>query len=74
MSEKVQVGHGVDLTKHVMTVHAADTAGRILLSRPLLRVTFLEWCVRLPAGCMGAMEARSSHPIDQGNHNVNDQP
>ena len=73
MYEKVRVGQGVDLAKHVITVHAADTAGQILLSRPLVRVTFLDWCVRLPAGCMGAMEASSSHPINLGIRNVNDQ-
>ena len=51
---------GVDLAKHVIQVHAVDAAGRVLTSRALARAKFIEWCVRLPAGCMVAMEASSS--------------
>lgn len=51
---------GVDLAKHVIQVHAVDAAGRVLTSRSLPRAKFIEWCVRLPAGCIVAMEASSS--------------
>ena len=51
---------GVDLAKHVIQVHAVDAAGRALTSRALARDKFIEWCVRLPAGCIVAMEASSS--------------
>ena len=51
---------GVDLAKRVIQVHAVDGAGRVLTSRALRREQFIEWCVRLPAGCLVAMEASSS--------------
>ncbi len=51
---------GVDLAKHVIQVHAVDAGGRVLASRALQRARFTEWCVRLPAGCVVAMEASSS--------------
>lgn len=51
---------GVDLAKHVIQVHAVDAGGRVLASRALPRARFTEWCVRLPAGCVVAMEASSS--------------
>ena len=51
---------GVDLAKRVIQVHAVDAAGRVLASRALRREQFIEWCVRLPAGCLVAMEASSS--------------
>jgi transposase len=51
---------GVDLAKHVIQVHAVDAAGRVLTSKALARARFIEWCVRLPRGCMVAMEASSS--------------
>ena len=51
---------GVDLAKRVIQVHAVDGAGRLLTSRALARDKFIEWCVRLPAGCVVAMEASSS--------------
>ena len=51
---------GVDLAKHVIQVHAVDAAGRVLTSKALARGKFIEWCVRLPRGCMVAMEASSS--------------
>ena len=47
---------GVDLAKRVIQVHAVDAAGRVLTSRALARAKFIEWCVRLPAGCMVAMD------------------
>ena len=51
---------GVDLAKHVIQVHAVDATGRMLTSRALARDKFIEWCVRLPSGCLVAMEASSS--------------
>lgn len=51
---------GVDLAKRVIQVHAVDAAGRVLTSKALARDRFIEWCVRLPAGCIVAMEASSS--------------
>ncbi len=51
---------GVDLAKHVIQVHAVDAAGRVLTSRALPRARFTEWCVKLPARCVVAMEASSS--------------
>jgi transposase len=56
--EAVRVG--VDLAKRVIQVHAVDEGGRVLSSRALARDKFIEWCVRLPAGCVVAMEASSS--------------
>ena len=41
-------------------VHAVDAAGRVLATRASARDRFIEWCVRLPAGCTVAMEASSS--------------
>lgn len=49
-----------DLAKRVIQVHAVDAAGRLVTSRALARDKFVEWCVRLPAGCIVAMEASSS--------------
>ena len=37
-----------------------DAGGRVLASRALQRARLTEWCVRLPAGCVVAMEASSS--------------
>ena len=37
-----------------------DAAGRVLTSKALVRARFIEWCVRLPAACVVAMEASSS--------------
>ena len=51
---------GVDLAKRVIQVYAVDASGRMLTSRALARDKFVEWCVRLPAGCVVAMEASSS--------------
>jgi len=51
---------GVDLAKRVIQVHAVDRADRVLTRRALARDKFIEWCVRLPAGCIVAMEASSS--------------
>ena len=56
--EAVRVG--ADLAKRVIQVHAVDAAGRLVTSRALARDKFFEWCVRLPAGCIVAMEASSS--------------
>jgi transposase len=51
---------GVDLAKRVIQVHAVDAGGRVVTSRALARDKFIEWCARLPAGCLVAMEASSS--------------
>ena len=59
-SRREAVRVGVDLAKRVIQVHAVDVSGRVLTSRALARDRFLEWCVRLPAGCLVAMEASSS--------------
>ncbi|MBP7611523.1 MAG: IS110 family transposase [Steroidobacteraceae bacterium] len=56
--EAVRVG--VDLAKRVIQVHAVDAADRVVSSRALRREQFIEWCARLHAGCMVAMEASSS--------------
>ena len=50
----------VDLAKRVIQVHAIGAHGRVLTSRALARGKFIEWCVRLPTGCVVAMEASSS--------------
>jgi transposase len=49
----------VDLAKRVIQVHAVDATGRVLTSRALRREQFVDWCARLPAGCMVVMEASS---------------
>jgi transposase len=51
---------GVDLAKRVIQVHAVDASGRVLTSRALVRSRFIEWCARLPSGCIVAVEASSS--------------
>ena len=51
---------GVDLAKRLIQVHSVDASGRVVTSRALARDKFIEWCVRLPAGCIVAMEASSS--------------
>jgi transposase len=50
---------GVDLAKHVLQVHAVDSAGNVITNRALARGKFVEWCVQLPSGCLVAMEASS---------------
>jgi transposase len=59
-SRREAVRVGVDLAKRVIQVHAVDGLGRVLTSRALARDRFIEWCTRLPAGCLVAMEASSS--------------
>ena len=56
--EAVRVG--VDLAKRVIQVRAVDAAGHVLTSRALPRDRFIEWCARLPPGCIVSMEASSS--------------
>jgi hypothetical protein len=56
--EAVRVG--VDLAKRVIQVHAVDGGEQVPTSRALRRDQFLAWCVRLPEGCMVAMQASSS--------------
>jgi transposase len=55
MSEITRVG--VDLAKQVIQVHAVDQAEAAVTRRTVARKAFLEWCARLPAGCLVAMEA-----------------
>jgi len=50
---------GVDLAKHVLQVHAVDSAGNVIANRALARGKFVEWCVLLPSGCLVAVEASS---------------
>ncbi len=57
MSEITRVG--VDLAKQVIQVHAVDADGAVRCSRALKRSSFLDWCAKLPPGCMVAMEACS---------------
>ena len=51
---------GVDLAKRVIQVHVVDACGRVVTGRALPRDKFIEWSVKLPAGCIVAMEASSS--------------
>lgn len=51
---------GVDLAKDLITVYAADSAGRMISVRDLRYREFAAWLVQLPAGCMLGMEACSS--------------
>jgi transposase len=48
---------GVDLAKHVIQVHAVDSAGRVVAAKALARDRFTAWCVQLPPGCVVAMES-----------------
>jgi hypothetical protein len=50
---------GVDLAKQVIQVHAVDAAGAVVCRRTLKRGSFLDWCAKLPPGCLVAMEACS---------------
>lgn len=51
---------GVDLAKNVIQVHAVDRDGRRVAARALRREQFLEFCTKLPKGCVVAMEACGS--------------
>lgn len=55
MSEITRVG--VDLAKQVIQVHAVDAAGQPVSRRALARRSLLDWCAKLPAGCLVVMEA-----------------
>lgn len=55
MSEITRVG--VDLAKQVIQVHGVDRADQVLCRKALPRKSFLDWCAKLPAGCLVAMEA-----------------
>ena len=57
MSEITRVG--VDLAKQVIQVHPVNAAGAVVGRRPLKRGSFLDWCAKLPPGCLVAMEACS---------------
>ena len=58
MTETTRVG--ADLAKNVIQIHAVDALGKVVTNRPLARDKFMAWCAQLPAGCLIAMEARSS--------------
>jgi transposase len=55
MSEITRVG--VDLAKQVIQVHAVDACAQPVIRRQLARRSFLDWCVKLPPGCLVVMEA-----------------
>lgn len=55
MNEVTRVG--VDLAKQVIQVHSVDQAGQVVTRRALPRRSFLDWCAKLPAGCLVVMEA-----------------
>ncbi len=57
MSEITRVG--VDLAKNLIQVHAVDVAGKVVTNRLLKRDKFIEWCMKLPAKCLLAMESCS---------------
>jgi transposase len=57
MSEITRVG--VDLAKQVIQVHAVDASGAVMSNRAVARKSFLDWCAKLPPGCLVAMEACS---------------
>jgi transposase len=57
MNEITRVG--VDLAKAVIEVHAVALSGRPVSRRTLARKGFIDWCARVPAGCVVAMEACS---------------
>ena len=51
---------GVDLAKNLIQVHAVDAAGRRVLARAFKREAFVEFCAKLPANCLVAMETCGS--------------
>jgi transposase len=51
---------GVDLSKHVIQVHAVDAQARMITNRALSRDKFVPWCAQLPPGCLVVMEVSSS--------------
>lgn len=51
---------GVDLGQSVAQVHAVDAAGKVVAARTLQRSAFIQWCERLPQGCIVAFEACSA--------------
>ena len=51
---------GVDLGQSVAQVHAVDAAGKVVAARQLQRSAFIQWCERLPQGCIVAFEACSA--------------
>ena len=48
---------GVDLAKLVIQVHGVDLEGAVVCRRAIARRGFLDWCARLPCGCLVVMEA-----------------
>lgn len=57
MNEITRVG--TDLAKSVIEVHGVDMHGRVVTRRTLPRKSFMDWCAKLPSGCVVAMEACS---------------
>ena len=47
------------MAKQVIQVHAVDAGGRRITAQALRRDKFMGWCMRLPRGCVVAMEACS---------------
>lgn len=50
---------GVDLAKNLIQVHAVDQGGQPQVRRAIARGRFVDWCAKLPAGCLVVMEACS---------------
>jgi transposase len=48
---------GVDLAKQVIQVHGVDSDEVVVTRRAIARKSFLDWCAKLPPGCLVAMEA-----------------
>ena len=48
---------GIDIAKQVISLHAVDSRGQVVLRRSIKREQFLAWCATLPKGCLVAMEA-----------------
>lgn len=48
---------GIDLAKQVIQVHGVDAQEAPVCRRALARKGFLDWCARLPIGCLVIMEA-----------------
>jgi transposase len=48
---------GADLAKSVAHVHAVSAEGDVIVTKQLRRNALVEWCERLPKGCVVAFEA-----------------
>jgi transposase len=45
--------------KNLIQVRAVDVAGKVVTNRQLKHDKFIEWCMKLPAMCLLAMESCS---------------